>query len=287
MAVLGIDVGGSGIKGALVDLDTGEFLTDRYRIPTPEDARPDEVAEVVKQIVEYFEYQGPVGCGFPAVVRNGVTWTASNISETWIGADAAGLFTQATGQPVYVVNDADAAGLAEMRFGAGKDEMGVVMVLTLGTGVGSAIFVNGHLLPNTEFGQLVIRGKFAEKRSSDAARQRKDWTYEKWATKVQEHLSQLEALMSPDLFIIGGGVSKNADEFFPFLKLRARLVTAQLLNQAGIVGAALFAAQMAGVEMGSPLPPIAGSALSGQNSIEDIPLESEVEGGANGASEEE
>jgi polyphosphate glucokinase len=241
MGVLGIDIGGSGIKGAIVDLETGEFMSERHRIPTPEEAKPSDVADTVKELVEHFNYQGPVGSGFPAVVLHGVTMTAANVDKGWIETNAEALFHERTGLPFYVANDADVAGLAEIQFGAGKDEQGTILVLTLGTGVGSAIFVDGILLPNTEFGHLKIRKKDAEHRSSDGARQRKGYSFEKWAEKLNEHISELEALLWPDLIIIGGGVSKHHEEYFPYLKTRARLVPAQLLNQAGIVGAALYA----------------------------------------------
>lgn len=241
MGVLGIDIGGSGIKGAIVDTDTGEFITERHRIPTPEAAKPDDVAQTVKALVEHFEYQGPIGSGFPAVVQHGVTMTAANVDPGWIGLNAETLFHNITGYPFYVANDADVAGLAEIKFGAGKGKQGTILVLTLGTGIGSAIFVDGVLLPNTEFGHLKVRNKDAEHRASDAARQRKGYSFEKWAEKLNEYLSEMEALLWPDLIIVGGGVSKHHQEYFPFLKTRALLVPAQLLNQAGIVGAALYA----------------------------------------------
>ncbi|HZW02317.1 MAG TPA: ROK family protein [Anaerolineaceae bacterium] len=247
MAVLGIDIGGSGIKGAVVDLETGQLLTERKRFPTPEKSTPAAVAKVVRQLAGEFEVQGPIGCGFPAVVRSGVAYTAANIHESWIGTDVNQLLTDATGCPVFTVNDADAAGVAEMAYGAGRDyPKGVVMVLTLGTGIGSAIFVDGHLLPNTEFGHLEIRGKDAEHRASDAVRERKDLSYKKWAKRrLQEVLERYEMLLSPDVFIIGGGVSKNFDDFVPYVETRAKIIPAQLLNQAGIVGAALYAQQQA------------------------------------------
>jgi polyphosphate glucokinase len=243
MVVLGVDIGGSGIKGALVDVETGQFTADRFRIPTPEAAKPNDVAQTVKMLIEHFEYNGPVGCGFPAVVRHGVTYTAANIDPAWIGTDAAALFTTTCGCPIYLVNDADAAGIAEVTFGAGRNEQGVILVLTLGTGIGSAVFTRGVLVPNTEFGHLTIRGKDAERRASDGARQRKERSFEEWAKYLQEYLNEMEKLFWPDLIIIGGGVSKNSDQFFPYLKTRAKLVPALLLNQAGIIGAAIYAYQ--------------------------------------------
>ncbi len=247
-SILGIDIGGSGIKGAIINTETGEFIEERMRVPTPDEARPEGVAEKFKEVVENFNYTGIVGAGFPAVVRNGVTYTAANIDESWIGFDAAHLFSEVTGCRVYVANDADVAGMAEMKFGAGKGEMGTVLVLTLGTGIGTAVFTNGVLVPNLEMGHLIIRGKDAEKRASDAARQKKDYSWQKWGDKLQEYLSYIKSLINPDLIIIGGGVSKNHQEFFPYLKVRARLVPAQLLNQAGIVGAALYAEYAQGLE---------------------------------------
>ncbi len=247
-AILGIDIGGSGIKGAIVDTESGTFIEERMRVPTPEGARPDGVAEKFKEVVDNFKYSGIIGAGYPGVVRNGVTYTAANVDEDWIDLDAAGLFSQVTGCKVYVANDADVAGMAEMKFGAGKNEMGTVLVLTIGTGLGTAVFTNGVLVPNLEMGHLIIRGKDAEKRASDAARQRKDYSWRKWGEKLQEYMEYLEALINPDLIIVGGGVSKNYEEFFPYLHLRARLVPAQLLNQAGIVGAALYAEYMLRLE---------------------------------------
>lgn len=245
MAVLGIDIGGSGIKGGLVDLESGQLVSDRRRYPTPEKSTPQAVAEVVRRLVEDFEYQGPIGCGFPAIVRNGAAFSAANIHDSWIGTDVNALLSTATGCPVYTVNDADAAGIAEMTYGAGRDyQEGVVVMLTLGTGIGSAIFVDGRLLPNTEFGHMEIRGKIAEARASDAVRERKGLSYKKWASRrLQEVFDRLELLLSPDVFIIGGGVSKHFDAFAPYLETRAKIIPAQLLNQAGIVGAALFARQ--------------------------------------------
>jgi polyphosphate glucokinase len=242
MAVLGIDIGGSGIKGAPVDLQTGELISPRFRIPTPNPSKPDLVADVVKQVAQHFGWTGKIGCGFPSVVRKGKVYTAANVHKSWIGTDAEGLFSSISGCPTRVVNDADAAGLAEMAFGAGKGwTKGVVLLLTLGTGIGSAIFVDGRLLPNTEFGHLMIRGKDAEKRASDAARQEKKMSWVAWANRLNEYLQMMEALIGPDLIILGGGVSKEYDRFSGYLNLHADVVPAQLLNQAGIVGAALAA----------------------------------------------
>ncbi len=242
MAVLGIDIGGSGIKGAPVDVTTGEFLAERYRLPTPEKAQPEEVADTVNRLIKHFNWKAPVGLGFPAVVLNGVTMTAANVSDKWINLNAANLFSATTGCPSYVVNDADAAGIAEMTFGAGREyQRGTVIVVTLGTGIGTAIFTNGNLLPNTEFGHVIMDGKDAEKRASDAARQKKKLGWEEWGYRLNKYLQYMEALFWPELFIIGGGVSKRWEEFFPYLTLRAKVLPAAMLNQAGIVGAALHA----------------------------------------------
>ncbi|NMB53383.1 MAG: ROK family protein [Leptolinea sp.] len=244
MDVLGLDIGGSGIKGALVDVTTGSLTTERFRLPTPEEARPDDVAEVVSQVAQHFSYKGVLGAGFPAVVHHGVAYSAANVDKSWIGTDVSALLTTATGCKSYVLNDADAAGLAEMEFGAGrKYKRGVVIMLTIGTGIGSAVFIDGHLFPNTEFGHLEIRGKDAERRASDAARERKKWTWEEWAMRFQEALSTYERLFSPDVFIIGGGASKSFNQYAKYLRIRAEIIPAQLLNQAGLVGAAVYASR--------------------------------------------
>ncbi|NWG15785.1 MAG: ROK family protein [Chloroflexi bacterium] len=245
MQNLGIDIGGSGIKGAPVDTETGRLLAERFRLPTPQPSLPEDVAEAVAEVVRYFNWKAPVGITFPAVVKEGVVETAANVDQAWVGTDARALFEQKTGCPVTVVNDADAAGIAEMTFGAGRGHTGLVMMLTFGTGIGTALFINGHLVPNTELGHLEIRGKDAEKRASDKIRQDKDLTWEKWAERVDEYLAYLEFLFSPDLFIIGGGVSKKAERFLPLLNRRAQIVPAALLNDAGIVGAAMAAAHAA------------------------------------------
>jgi polyphosphate glucokinase len=243
MTVLGIDIGGSGIKGALVDVEQGTLATERHRIPTPENALPDDVARVVAEIAQHFAWQGPIGCTFPAVVKRGVAYSAANIDSSWIGTDVAALLQQQTGCPVTVTNDADAAGIAEMAFGAGKGHKGIVFVLTLGTGIGSAVFVRGHLLPNTELGHLEIRGKEAEHRASDQVRKQKEWDWDKWTEKLNEYLQHLEMLFSPDLFILSGGVSKKHEKYLHLLDTRASIVPAHLLNNAGIVGAALAASR--------------------------------------------
>ena len=244
MEVLGIDIGGSGIKGALVDTEAGTFVTDRLRIETPQPATPDAVAAVVGEISAHYTWNAAIGCTFPAVVKNGVTLTAANVDDQWIGADAAALFRQATGNPVRVLNDADAAGIAEMKFGAGRGRRGLIVILTLGTGIGSSLFIEGRLVPNTEFGHLVIRGKDAEWRASDRARQEKAYSWKQWGKKLSEYLQYLETLIIPDLFIIGGGVSKRYESFFPHIDCKTEIVPAQLRNRAGIVGAAVAAVDL-------------------------------------------
>ncbi len=243
MHILGIDVGGTGIKGAPVDIETGTLVAERYRLPTPEPSKPGAVAGVVAEIARHFDWQGPIGVGFPSVVLHGVTLSAANIHKKWIGTDAAALFTEATGCPVTVINDADAAGVAEMAFGAGRERKGVVMMITIGTGLGSALFIDGHLVPNTEMGHLEIRGKDAEARASDAARKARGFSWKRWAGFFDEYLNRLELLFSPDLFILGGGASKRFDRFAPYLTVRAEVVPAQLLNDAGMIGAAMAAQQ--------------------------------------------
>jgi polyphosphate glucokinase len=244
MRALGIDIGGSGIKGAPVDLEKGELTEERLRIPTPDPAGPEEVTEVVGQIVRHFEWTGPIGVTFPGVVLNGTTMTAANVDPRWVGADACGLFSAAAGRPVTVLNDADAAGLAEVEIGAAKGESGVVLMLTFGTGIGSALFVDGRLVPNTELGHLEIRGKDAERRASDSARERHDLSWDEWAERVEEYLRHVEMLFSPSLIVIGGGVSKKSEKFLPKVSVRTRVVPAALRNEAGIVGAAMAAAHL-------------------------------------------
>lgn len=247
MQILGIDIGGSGIKGAPVEIETGELVTERFRIPTPNPADPNAVADVVKEIVKNFQWKGPIGCTFPAIVRRGVVESAANVDSSWIGTDGQKLIQKKTKCPTILINDADAAGIAEMQFGAGRGNDGVVFMLTLGTGIGSAIFNKGVLLPNTELGHLEIRGKDAELRASDRARQEKELGWEEWGERLNEYVQRLEYLFSPDLFIIGGGVSKKADKFLPYIKTsHAEVVIAQLLNDAGIVGAAMAASVLAG-----------------------------------------
>ena len=243
--ILGIDIGGSGIKGALVDLKKGKFATERLRIETPQPSKPDAVAKVVGELVKHFAYKGPIGCTFPAVIQRGVALSAANVDKSWIGTDATTLFSKETGCPVLVWNDADAAGYAEMTHGAGKGRDGIVIMLTFGTGIGTAVFLDGKLLPNTEFGHVEIRGKDAEHRASANIRKEKDLSWKEWAGRVEEYLQHMEMLFTPDLFIIGGGVSKRHEKFLPLLKgISAEIVPAQLFNDAGIVGAAMAAADL-------------------------------------------
>lgn len=251
MIVLGIDIGGSGIKGAPVDLQTGELTADRHRIPTPQPATPDAVAATVAEIARHFGWSGPIGCTLPARVQGGVAQTASNIDEAWIGTDASALIREATGCPTVVLNDADAAGVAEMAYGAGKatghDETGVALMLTFGTGIGSALFTDGALVPNTELGHIEFAGTTAEEYGSDRTRKQEDLSWGDWAKRVQELLGHYEFLFGPDLLIIGGGVSKKSKrgDYFDRLRTDAKLVPAALENEAGIVGAAYQARTLA------------------------------------------
>lgn len=247
MVLLGIDIGGSGIKGAPVDIATGELKTERSRILTPSPSLPDAVAAVLRETLAKFpDTTGPVGITFPGVVKNGHTLTAANMAPEWIGLAAADFFSGQLGRMVRVINDADAAGLAEMRLGAGRGVRGVVILLTLGTGIGSAIFLDGKLLPNTEFGHMEIRGKDAEHRAAARIREERNLSWTEWGAHVGEVITRLAALFNPDLFIIGGGVSRKGDKFLPAIQeiVKVPIVTAQLQNQAGIVGAALAASEI-------------------------------------------
>jgi polyphosphate glucokinase len=246
--VLGLDIGGSGIKGAVVDVEAGGLTTPRHRIPTPDPATPEAVVETAAQVARHFAWTGPIGCGFPAVIKEGVVHTAANIAPRWIGAHGQQMLEQATGSPVALLNDADAAGLAEMRFGAGRGRAGLVLMLTVGTGLGTALFIDGRLVPNTELGHIEIRGKDAERRASDGARERKGWRYEEWAPRFDEYLQRISALLWPDLIIIGGGASKDFEKFVHLLTVHVEVVPAQLRNEAGMIGAAIAAYERA------PLP---------------------------------
>jgi len=238
---MGVDIGGTGVKGAPVDVEKGMLTDERFRILTPKPATPDAVADVVADVVDHFGWVGSIGATFPAVVKNGVTLSAANVDKKWVGTDAAALFSQRLGSPTVVLNDADAAGLAEMRFGAGLDQHGVVVMITLGTGIGCGMFVDGTLGPNTELGHIEINGKDAELTASELVRERKKLSWKRYAQRVERYLQRLDALIWPDLIIIGGGASKKADKFLPNMKVRTEVVPAQLQNEAGIVGAALAA----------------------------------------------
>lgn len=242
--VLGVDIGGSGIKGALVNIKTGELASERFRLETPQPADPKNVTDTFIKIVEHFNYKGPIGCGFPAVMKKGVAFTASNIHKDWIGTNAAQLFSEASGCEVVVLNDADVAGVAEVEFGVGAKVEGTIILITIGTGLGSAIFLDGKLLPNTEFGHVYLKGhtEVAEKYASNSARKKDDLKYEEWALRFKTYLEHLQFLFTPDLFILGGGVSKKYKKFDQILEtIRTPIVTAEMLNEAGIIGAAISA----------------------------------------------
>ncbi len=229
------------MKAATVDLSTGELVTERYRIDTPQPATPEAMAAVVVDLVRHDEWTGTVGCAFPAVVRNGIVGSAANIDESWLDVDADKVFTEALGQDVHMINDADAAGLAEVRFGPEAARKGVVMMLTFGTGIGSGLFVDGVLVPNTELGHLELDGPDAEKRAAASARKRDDLSWAEWGKRVHRYLEHVEALFSPDLFIIGGGASKRTEKWLDQVDISTEIAVASMANNAGIVGAALIA----------------------------------------------
>ncbi|MFK8907902.1 polyphosphate--glucose phosphotransferase [Streptomyces sp. YS-3] len=245
MNVFGVDIGGSGIKGAPVDLERGDLTQERFKVLTPHPATPEAVAEGVAEVVAQFGWSGPVGVTFPGVVTGNTIRTAANVDKTWIGVDGAQLLTDRLGGlPVTVMNDADAAGVAEMSFGAGRGRKGTVILLTFGTGIGSALFLDGRLVPNTELGHLELHGHDAEKRASTKVKEDEDLSWSHWAHRVQKYLAHVEMLFSPELFIIGGGVSRKAEKFLPLIEgIRAEMVPAELQNNAGIVGAAMTAAR--------------------------------------------
>lgn len=253
---IGVDVGGSGIKAAAVDLDTGKLISPRHRVPTPVPSAPAAVIASIARMIKKIDVEValspsvPVGVGFPAVVLDGVTKSAANVDPGWVDFDADGAMERVLQRPVHLVNDADAAGVAEMRFGAGAGQRGTVFLITLGTGTGSALFYNGMLIPNLELGHMEIRGRDAERRSAAAARLRRGISWKAWAQDVDEHLHAIERLFSPRLFIIGGGVSKRSERFIPRLTVRAAVVPARLLNDAGIVGAAMAAAETESAKAG-------------------------------------
>jgi polyphosphate glucokinase len=240
----GIDFGGTGIKGAPVDLVTGDFAAERVRVKTPAKSTPEAVADVFVELLAQFpDSDGPVGVTVPGVVRHGVVHSAANIDKSWIGTDADRVFTAATGRDVHVVNDADAAGLAEVRYGAAAGRRGLIIVTTLGTGIGTALINDGVLVPNTELGHLEIDGHDAESRAANSAREREELSWEKWAKRLTKYYRTLEKLFSPDLFLVGGGVSKSSDDFLPLIDIDTEIIPATLLNRAGVVGAALYASE--------------------------------------------
>ncbi|MBN1598948.1 MAG: ROK family protein [Bacteroidales bacterium] len=240
--ILGIDFGGSGIKGAPVDTKNGKLIEARFRIPTPIPAAPDDVSEVIRQIVKHFKWEGPLGVTFPAVVQNGVVKTASNIDKSWIGKNAANLIGNVTGLPVFIVNDADAAGLAEMKFGAGKKSKGSVILITVGTGLGTVLFTRGKLVPNTELGHIYLKnGLEAESFTSDAIRKKEGLEWDEWARRFNMYLQEIEKLLWPEKIIIGGGISKKQEKFIDFITIESEIVMAKTRNEAGIIGAALAA----------------------------------------------
>lgn len=242
--VLGIDIGGTGVKGAPVNLATGELAADRLKIKTPKPATPDAVADVVEEIAGHFYDSvgdSPIGIAIPAVCQHGVARSAANIDPAWVDTDVDALFTERLGRPVHVINDADAAGVAESRYGAARDVPGLVILTTLGTGIGSALLLDGRLVPNTELGHLEIDGHDAEDRAAQSAKERENLSYREWAERLQRYYSHVEDLFWPDLFVVGGGISKSSDKFLPLLDLRTRIIPAELRNSAGIVGAAWVA----------------------------------------------
>lgn len=243
-AILGIDVGASGVKGALVDVNNGKLSGERFRVPTPQPSTPEALAGAFSEIVAFFNYKGPIGCGFPAIVKKGTALSAANIDKSWIGTSIEQTFGNACGCPVFATNDADAAGIAEMKFGVGKGEAGVTILITIGTGLGTVIFNNGVMLPNTELGHLIWKhGQAAERYCSSGARERLKISRKEWADRFSEYLQHLEFLFSPDLFILGGGESKFFEQFKDQLQVKARVTPAKLLNNAGIIGAAVYAAE--------------------------------------------
>lgn len=239
--LLGIDIGGTGIKGAPVDIRTGQLIGERLRILTPQPATPAAVADVIAEIVAAFDVAGPIGVTFPAVVRQGVVRSAANVDRAWIGIDAAALIGTRLGRPVIVLNDADAAGLAEMTFGAGRGRPGVVVMVTFGTGIGTALFLDGRLVPNTELGHIIVRGEDGERLAAGSVKTRELLTWKQWSKRANAYFARLESLISPDVIIIGGGLSKDYAKFIGRLRTSAELLPAELFNDAGIVGAAVSA----------------------------------------------
>lgn len=241
--ILGIDVGASGMKGGLVDVEKGEMISERFRLDTPRPSTPEAMAITFREIVSYFNYEGPIGVGFPAIIRDGVALSAANIDPSWIGCNVQELFSKMVDCPVYVVNDADAAGVAVMHYGIGRGEMGVVIFITIGSGLGSALFIDGKLVPNTEFGHLYLKNKkkIAEYYASSGARKREILTWEVWGRRFNKFLSHINLIFSPQLIILGGGDSKSFAAFGNQLNVGTRVIPAGLQNLAGIIGAAVYA----------------------------------------------
>ena len=241
MEILGIDIGGTGIKGNPVDTVTGEALADRHRLLTPKPATPDAMVDTVKELVDHFNWKGPIGCGFPAAIKHEIVMTASNIDKSWIGKNASEMIRQRTGCPTHLVNDVDAAGIAEMSFGEGKGVKGTVIVVAVGTGIGTAVFTDGYLLPNSELGHVSLGGIVGEEYASNATRKREELGWEEWGHRLNRYLKRLEFLLWPDLIILGGGVSKHSHEFLSYIDINCEVIPAKMLNHAGTIGAAIAA----------------------------------------------
>lgn len=242
MEILGIDIGGSGIKGAPVNITTGKLVGERFRIPTPKPSTPERMAEAVQDVVEFFDWKGPVGCGFPTVIHKGKSVAKGNIHKSWLGIQVDELFSKRTGLPVMVINDADAAGLAEMTFGAGAGKMGLVILVTIGTGLGTGVFYNGQLIPNFELGRIYYKnGELIEYFASDAARKKENLGYKVWGKRFNKFLKHIVRVFSPDLIILGGGASKKFDKFSSKITIDVPILIAQNENEAGIIGAAVAA----------------------------------------------
>ncbi|MBX2814994.1 MAG: ROK family protein [Saprospiraceae bacterium] len=239
--ILGVDIGGTGLKCAMIDVDKGELVTEKYRELTPQPSTPEAVAKAIKGIIQRHDYKGPVGCGFPAIIHGGVAKSAANIDDSWLNVNVEELFEKATGNKFFVANDADVAGLAEVRFGEGNGVDGTVIVLTIGTGIGSGTFLDGKLMPNTEFGHLLYKDDIYEKHVSNAARKRNNLSWEEWGSRFCEYLLHLEKLFSPDLFILGGGASKKMEQYAHTLTCETKVIAAEFQNDAGVLGAALYA----------------------------------------------
>ncbi len=239
MEILGIDIGGSGMKGALVNIETGELVTKRFRIPTPPSRKPEEMAKVFKDIVSHFDYDGPIGCGFPTIIKHGVCKSVSNLNKAWLNLDTQKLFSEACGLPVTVINDADAAGYAVMNYGIGKNEQGLVLMITIGTGIGSGAFFNGTLIPNSELGQIPYKKhKKIEHWTADSIRKKENLSFAEWGKRLNTFLELVDIIVCPDLIILGGGVSKDFKKYEKHIKIETPVKPASLGNHAGIIGAA-------------------------------------------------